>query len=103
MHLTLRTLLVTALALTCTGLRSQNVTSSFKEAGDSVSARLMRRTTVHSPVVFDRVTRKGDVLDFCFSSALEDHPLSAKDTSWLRKEVKDNLPPDFSTCKVGRI
>ncbi|MBQ9888652.1 MAG: xanthan lyase [Bacteroidales bacterium] len=103
MHLTLRTLLVTALALTCTGLRSQNVTSSFKEAGDTVSARLMRRTTVHSPVVFDRVTRKGDVLDFCFSSALEDHPLSAKDTSWLRKEVKDNLPSGFSTCQVGRI
>ena len=103
MHLILRILLASAIAFTFTGVSAQNVTPAFKAAGDTVSAHLMKRTTVHSPVTFDRVTKSGQSLDFRFSAALEDYPLSAKDTAWLRKELKDNLPPEYSSYTIGKI
>lgn len=96
-------LILAALALSAVPVDAQTITEDFAAVSDSISARLVRRTTVHSPVRMEKIMKRDGCLDFYFSATLEDHPLTAEDAVWLREEIEDNMPAKYSRYKVGRI
>ena len=66
-------LLLTTLVLTALSAQAQTV-REFKQATDSLRARLQRRTHVKSYLKLTKVTKQGTTLNFQFSQELGDFP-----------------------------
>ena len=61
---------------------------TFREATDSLQQRLKRRTGVDTPLKLERVTVRGNALDFYFSQELSDYPWRQEDLAWVREQLQ---------------
>ena len=79
------------------------VSSDFKVASDSLSARLKRRTGVTSVVKIKKVVRNGNSADFYFDNRLSDWPWRHSDCAWFRNQLEAALSEVSPTFTVGQI
>ena len=81
-----------------------SLTKEFKEATDSLKVRLQRRTGVNTPLVLNRVTKRGSsILDFYFSQDLAEYPYHTGDITWLRDEWRLLFPPSYRGYTLGEL
>ncbi|MCR5352647.1 MAG: xanthan lyase [Bacteroidales bacterium] len=60
----------------------------FRTLNDTLSARLLRRTTVDYHVAVTRVRVKGDKLDLTFNNNLSYYPWHEADVAWFRQQLE---------------
>ena len=97
--------LLTALLLFLSALTAgaQNPTKDFLPASDSLRARLQRRTTVKTKLRIESVMKRGSSLDFHFSQELSDYQWTQAGLDWLKDQIYDLMPEQYSECTVGGI
>ena len=101
MHKKLLTVLL--LALTLLPAPAQNPTRDFIPVADSLRARLQRRTTVKTSLKIEGVTKKGSSLEIRFSQELSDYHWTKNDLNWLKDQIYDLMPAQYSDCTVSDI
>ena len=100
-HTTRRFLSLALGLLLSLGAAAQTM-SELRPAGDSLTARMQRRTSVKSKIALRGIERKdGDVLDFRFTKEFSDYPWTAADTAWFREELWSLLPAKYRSCTPG--
>lgn len=82
---------------------AQNITRDFRQAADSIQAYLKGKTTVDTPLKIESISRKGNLLDFHFSSELSDYHWTQIDIDLLKREIRRRMPEKYADCTVGGI
>ena len=95
-------LLLTTLVLTALSAQAQTV-REFKQATDSLRARLQRRTHVKSYLKLSKVTKQGTTLNFQFSQELGDFPLRQADVDWIKDQLRSLMPSAYRAYTLGTI
>ena len=95
-------LLLSTLILTALSAQAQTV-REFKQATDSLRARLQRRTSVNSYLKLTKVTKRGTALDFQFSPELADFPLREADVEWIKDQLRALMPSPYRAYTLGNI
>jgi len=98
-----RILTAILLFLTLLPASAQNPTRDFTPVADSLRARLQRRTTVRTALQIEGVTKRGSSLDITFSQELSDYPWTQSGVDWLKDQIYDLLPKQYSDCTIGSI
>ncbi|MBQ6954163.1 MAG: N-acetylmuramoyl-L-alanine amidase [Bacteroidales bacterium] len=75
----------------------------FREANDSLQQRLKRRTGVDNTFRLERVTPRGNVLDFYYSVNLGSYPWRPGDVTWFRDQLGQLASSALGTYKVGSV
>ena len=96
-------LTVLFLSLTLLPAQGQNPTRDFLPVSDSLRARLQRRTTVKTRLKIEAVTKRGSSLDFRFSQEFSDYPWTQTNMDWLKDQIYDLMPEQYSDCTIGAI
>ncbi len=95
-------LLLTTILLSTLAAQAQTV-REFKQATDSLRARLQRRTSVKSYLKLTKVTKRGTTLDFQFSPELGDYPLRSADVDWIKDQLRALMPSPYRAYTLGNI
>ncbi len=82
---------------------AQNPTRDFKPVSDSLKVRLQRRTTVKTGLKIEGVTKRGSSLEFTFSQELSDYQWTQADLEWLKDQIYDLMPAQYSDCTISGI
>ena len=82
---------------------AQNPTRDFKPVSDSLRARLQRHTTVKTGLKIEGVTKRGSSLEFTFSQELSDYQWTQADLDWLKDQIYDLMPAQYSDCTISGI
>ena len=91
-----------AVLLAALTLQAQTA-KEFREAADSLRARMERRTRVKVPLKLSKVTKRGTTLDFYFSKELADFPWRTEDVEWFREELRSLTPSPYRAYTLGDI
>ena len=75
----------------------------FQTMLDTLDARIKRRTTVDSKLRIRSARQNDDKLSFTFTESLSDIPWRKNDITWLRNQIKENLPASYKNCTVGDL
>ena len=99
-----KALLTIALLLGVISSYSQSVPSKLaqREIADTLSARLLRRTTVQSKLKINKVLSRNGLLDVYFSATLEEQPWEEDVMLWFRSELSSEWER-HGGGKIGRI
>jgi hypothetical protein len=65
-----------------------DIVKDFKEACDSLSAMMNRRTGVKGRVTLKAVMKRDTILDFYFTESPGDYPFRIGDAEWFRETLK---------------
>ena len=99
-----RVLLTLALALACLPGTAQTPRArDFNTVTDSLQARLQRLTGVRSRFKLEKVTSRGNVLDFHFSQNMLGQPFRKGDITWLTQQIQELGKDKLGNYKVGTL
>ncbi len=83
--------------------QSGKTARDFYPARDSLKARLLRRTGVWTNLQINKVSLRGNILDFHFSQELSDYPWRTEDIEWFRDELRSLMPESYRAYALGEI
>ncbi len=99
--------LTAALALLCALPAAQAQprpsAKTFREAADSLQRRLQRRTGVETALKLEKVTLRGNAVDFYFSQELADYPWRQEDMAWVREQLQTLGKEGLGSHALGRV
>lgn len=95
--------LLTLFLITLNLCAGAQTVQDFREATDSLRARLRRRTTVVTGFRLQKVVRRGDILDFHFTQELGDYPWRPDDLEWAKNQIKLLTPFAYQGCTIGDL
>lgn len=98
-------ILILVFAFICLDIQAQKIPapSDFKEVCDSLSARLLRETTVKSELKVYRVVKRGASLDITFTNTLSDYPWNKSLSTWFREQLSSEMKSLTRNYGLGRI
>ena len=97
------TLLLVLLAVALPLFAQRDVTGEFRTFSVRLRETLKKETTVNTPLQIKKVTVVGNDLQFVFSDNLWDYPWTPEKVTWLREEMKKNLPSGYASYTIGKI
>lgn len=80
-----------------------DIVKDFKEACDSLSAMMNRRTGVKGRVTLKAVMKRDTIMDFYFTESLGDYPFRIGDAEWFRETLEDEIPDAYKNYAIGEI
>ena len=96
-------LLSLILILSCMASAAQNPTRDFRPVDDSLRVRLQRQTTVNTKLSIESVMKRGSSVDIHFSQEISDYPWTEAGIGWLKDQIYDLMPSQYSDCTVGGL
>lgn len=100
-------LIILIAAVFCTAVpafsRDNKTCEEFVRVCKELDSLLTLRTTVESELELNAVMKRGNQLDFYFTSSLSDLPWSGNDAAWFRRELEKRLPDQYRRYRIGRI
>ena len=85
------------------GAQQRPSAKTFREATDSLTQRLKRRTGVETALKLEKVTARGNVLDFYFSQELADYPWRQEDLAWVREQLQTLGKEGLGSYSLGNL
>ena len=90
----------------CTlGAYAQSAVSlrDFAGVADSLSVLFRERTTVDNEIKLTRVMKRGDLLDFYFSSEMGEYPWRDDDIPWIKETICSLMPGNYTSFSIGNV
>ncbi len=94
---------VLSLALSLPVSGQSRILDAYRQKCDTLSLLISGRTGVKAQVVLSSIMRRGEILDFYFSSSIGDIPWTADDISWLKSTLQEIAPENcrnYRTCNI---
>ena len=92
-----------ALLLSLPAFAQRDVTAGFRSYSVKVRDMMLEKTTVKTPLQIKKVTQYDTELDFVFNECLWDYSWNEQSIKWFRDEMKNMLPPAYTSCNIRNI
>ncbi len=91
------------LCLVQAGFAQGKIKDDFEPVCKALDSLIYERTTVKGELQLRSVMKRGNSLDFYFTSSLSDLPWTSDDYRWFCRELKERFPAEYRRYSLGRI